>query len=324
MAQLRFGIMGFTSPPYSGIAERIRAAEDMGFASAWLDDDLLMPGSDEMEAWMVLGALARETSRIQLGTLVSVLPHRHPSFLAVQALTLDRLSDGRAILGFGAGGASNNNAAFGHDEWTPRERAGRMDEQAAIISSLLRGENVDIDGHYYRARTPRATLAKRIVPVPLVIAAHGEQGLRTAARYADGWTSLGGQPYPIAQDPTKRLKLEDAVAETRRLDERLDEICHATGRNPRSIYRSILAYRPSFDPLSSLDAFDEYVGRYAEIGIREVIFYWPPLDNLFPVATRTPGASFTFEAAIPVSPDQQRALERIARDRIERSTTRTV
>lgn len=320
MASLRFGIMGFTTPPFEEIAQRVRSAEEMGFSSAWLDDDLLMPGSDELEPWMVLGALARETTRIRLGTLVSVPPFRHPSFLGIQALTLGRLSDDRAALGLGAGGASNNNAAFGHDDWSPRERAERMEEQAAILNPLLRGQEVTYKGRYYRAHNIHAHVGAQQPWVPLIIAAHGERGLQTTVRHADAWTSLGGQPYPMAQNPAKRVSLIDAVAETRRLAERLDELCQEMGRNPATLHRSILAYRPVFDPLSSLDAFDEFVGRYQEIGIGEVIFYWPPLDNLLPPGIpSTPGGSFTFEASQPISPAQQKAFERIARDRIEPS-----
>jgi hypothetical protein len=137
-----------------------------------------------------------------------------------------------------------------------------------------------------------------------------------AARYADGWNSLGGQPYRIAQDPRGRIPHADAVAETKRLSERLDEFCREAGRDPATVRRSVLAYRPIVDPLSSLDAFDEYVGRYREIGIDEVVFYWPPLDNLFP---RRPGSADghpVFEASRPVSPAQQAAFERIAADRV--------
>jgi hypothetical protein len=319
MASIRFGIMGFTIPPYEQLADRVRAVEAMGFSTAWVDDDLLMPGSNELEPWTLLAALARETSRIRLGTLVSVPPFRHPSLLAIQAVTVDHLSGGRAIVGFGAGGISNNNAAFGHDDWSPRERAERMEEQVAILAPLLRGDKVDYEGRHYRAHDARIHAARHLPHVPLIIAAHGDRGLRTTAMHADGWTSMGGQPYPHAQDPSKRRPLEDAVAETRRLSERLDEMCLGIGRGPASIWRSVLAYRPPFDPLSSVDAFDEFVGRYAEIGINEVIFYWPPLDNLFPKPTGTPGGYFSFEGTIPISHHQQRAFERIARDRVEAS-----
>jgi hypothetical protein len=107
-----------------------------------------------------------------------------------------------------------------------------------------------------------------------------------------------------------------AVENTRRLNDRLDAHCVQTGRDPATIHRSVLAYRPIHDPLSSIDAFDEYVGRYQEIGIDEIVFYWPPLDNIFPRRVESPDDQPRFEDPRPVSPAQQEALERIAEERI--------
>jgi hypothetical protein len=75
--------------------------------------------------------------------------------------------------------------------------------------------------------------------------------------------------------------LVEAVAKTKRLSDQLDGYCLAAGRDPASIRRSVQALHPVPDPFSSLDAFDEYVGTFAEIGIGEVIFYWPPIDLAF-------------------------------------------
>ena len=95
------------------------------------------------------------------------------------------------------------------------------------------------------------------------------------------------------------------MANTKRLSERLDAICREVGRDPATLRRSVLAYRPIVDPLSSLDAFDEYVGRYREIGIDEVVFYWPPLGNIGEEQS--------------ISAEQQATFERIAAERISRS-----
>ncbi len=89
---------------------------------------------------------------------------------------------------------------------------------------------------------------------------------------------------------------------TQRLSQQLDAYCAEFGRDPASVRRSIAVYRPvPPDPLSSLDAFDDYAGRYAEIGIDEIIFYWPPLAN--------------FLEGRPISAEQQAVFERIARER---------
>ncbi len=280
MAQMRFGIFSFGIAPYEDLARRWRSAEELGFDSAWVDDDLNMPEYADFEPWTLLGALSRETSRLLIGTLVSVVTFRHPSFLAAQVITLDHISGGRAELGLGSGGPPNAYGAYGLDEWSPKGRLDRLTEQAAILDPLLRGETVTWEGRHYSVREARVPAPLQRPRPPFIIAAHGDRGLRLVARHADGWNSLGGQPYRLAQDPSKRVSLAEAVAETRRLSERLDTYCEQLGRDPATIRRLVLAYRPITDPFSSLDAFDEYISRYREIGIDEMVFYWPPLDNL--------------------------------------------
>jgi alkanesulfonate monooxygenase SsuD/methylene tetrahydromethanopterin reductase-like flavin-dependent oxidoreductase (luciferase family) len=313
---MRFGLMSFAVPPYEDLTRRVREAAEMGFASAWVNDDILESWTPNLEPWTVLAGLARETSRIQLGTLVTTITFRHPSFLAAQAITLDHLSGGRAALGLGTGGSGNNYGAIGIAEWPSRERAERLEEQAAVLDPLLRGETVTYEGRHYQARNAYMAHPVQRPRPPLIIAAHGDRGLQTAAHHADGWNSFGGQPYRVAQDPSKRVSLAEAVAETRRLSERLDSFCQEIRRDPATVQRTVLAYRPVVDPLSSLDAFDEYVGRYSEIGIDEISFYWPPLDNLFPRQLGSSDDQPVFEAARPVSSEQQATFERIAMERI--------
>ncbi len=318
MPGTRFGILSFPIGPYEELARLWRSLDELGFDSAWMADDLNRPGYADFEPWLLLGALARETSRLRIGTLVTTITYRHPALLAGQTITLDHVSDGRAEVGIGSGGPPNDYAMIGEPVWPPRERMERLEEQVAILDSLLRGEPVAYDGRYYRtAITEMPAPVQRPRP-PLIVAAHGDRGLRLAARYADGWNVLGGQPYVEAQDPTKRVTLAEAVAQTRRLNERLDAYCREAGRDPATVRRSVLAYRPAVDPLSSLDAFDEYVGRYREIGIDEIVFYWPPLDNLFPRRPGSPDEAPVFDAKRPVSPAQQAAFERIATERIAR------
>ncbi len=312
MSQMRFGVLNFCRSPYHELVQRIRQFESMGFDSAWVDDDVLTPGYVDYEAWTLLGALAVETRRIRLGTMVTVPPFRFPAVLAVQVHTVDHISGGRIAIGLGAGGYSNNYGALGYDDWDPRERAERLEEYAAILSPLLRGEQVSFSGRYYTVRDAQAGQPVRSSRPPLIVAAHGERGLRTAARHADGWNTLGGQAYPAARDPSARISLAEAVASTKRLSDRLDAICEEEGRDPRSITRSVLVYRTLDDPLASLDAFDEYVGAYQEIGIEEVIFYWPPLDNLFPKSGEGVGGF----SSIPLDTSQINAFERIVAGRI--------
>lgn len=299
---MQFGIFNFSRSPYTEIARRIQEAEALGFDSAWVNDDLLVPEYGDLEPWTLLGALARDTSRIRLGTMVSAISFRHPTFLASQVISLDLISDGRANLGLGAGGASHPNGAFGQATWGARERAERLEEQAAILAPLLRGETVNVDGKHYTVTDATMPAAIQTPRPRLIVAAHGERALRVAARYGDGWNSMAGIVFP-EPDPPRALSLMGVVAETKRLSGRLDQICAEIGRDPESLRRSVLVLNVTPEPFSSLDAFDAVVGAYADIGIEELILYWPPVDLALP-------------SRLPVPVERQAMYERIASERI--------
>jgi len=302
---MRFGVFTFSRAPYAEIAGHFRVAEQLGFVSAWVNDDLMVPDYADFEPWTLLGALARDTTRIRLGTMVTAITFRHPTFLAAQVITLDQISDGRVSVGLGSGGPPHPYGAFSQNEWPPRERVERLEEHAAILDVLLRGERVTYEGVHYPIRDAQLPPPVQRPRPPLVIAAHGDRALRVAARYADGWNTLGGQPFPAGLDPAQRLPLADAVMRTQELGERLDEICSEIGRDPATIQRSVLAHGPNPDPFSSLDAFDEYVVGYDAIGIDELIFYWPPFE-------------FSYGQRSPLPAEIQARFEQIAAARITR------
>ena len=300
---MRFGIFTFSRAPYAEIARNFQAAEDLGFASAWVNDDLMVRDYADFDPWTLLAALARDTTRIRLGTMVTAITFRHPALLAAQVLTVDQISDGRVALGLGSGGPPHPYGAFGHTDWPPRERVERLEEQAAILETLLCGERVTREGRHYPMRDAQLPPPVQRPRPPLVIAAHGDRALGVAARYGDCWNTLGGQPFPAGLDPMQRAPLTEVVAETQRLSQRLDEICRQVGRDPATVQRSVQASCPNPDPFSSLDAFDEYVDAYAAIGITELIFYWPPIE-------------YSYGSRTPVPAELQSRFERIAAMRI--------
>ena len=299
---MRYGVLTFGIAPYERLARRWRTFEELGFDSAWITDELVVPGYADFESWALLAALARETSTIRIGTLVSTIRLRHPTFLAAQVITIDHISGGRAAVGIGAG-EPYQNATVGNASWTGHEALERLDEQAAILSVLLRGGSLTHDGPNYPIQLEAMPPPLSRHGPPLIIAAHGRMGLRAAARYADGWNCLGGQVYHGGPNPdaSKLRSLDEAAAETGRLMARLDEACAEVGRDPASVTRSVLAYRPQKDPFASLAAFDEYVGAYTAFDLDEITFYWPPLHEAF---------------APPPSPADEARFERIAAQRI--------
>src|SRR5690348_13598032 len=142
------------TPRYAEIRDLAREAEAVGLDSIWGFDHLLFRFPDQptagiWEVWTILSALADATQRVELGTLVMCVPFRNPALLAKMADTLDEVSDGRFILGLGAGWHEPEFDAFG----APFDhRASRLEEALKIIVPLLREGKVDFEGRFYQAR----------------------------------------------------------------------------------------------------------------------------------------------------------------------------
>jgi alkanesulfonate monooxygenase SsuD/methylene tetrahydromethanopterin reductase-like flavin-dependent oxidoreductase (luciferase family) len=294
----RFGILTFQGGPFAAIATEWQRAEALGFDEAFVVDTLAMPAFVDYEPWVLLGALARETARIRIGTLVTVLPLRHPAVLAAEAISVDHISGGRLELGIGAGDYAGDLAAVGTDPWPAADRLTRFAEQLAFLDMALRGGRNAHAGRFYRSDGLELAMPVQRPRPPITVAAQGKASIALAARFADRWNSLGGQPA----GRTDRLTQQQAVARTAEQVAVLDAACRAIARDPATVRRSVLAFRTQVDPLSSIDAFDAFVGSYADAGIQDFIFYWPPLASL--------------RRHEPVPRDVRSAFERIASERI--------
>lgn len=137
---------GIGWPAWQRIAARAEAA---GLGGLVVSDHYLSPTDPTracLDAWGVLVALAAQTRRLRLGTLVSPVTFRHPAVLARLALTLDHVSGGRADVGLGAGWSTVEHAAFGFPFPDLGERLALLEEQATIVRDLLDGEAVDGPG----------------------------------------------------------------------------------------------------------------------------------------------------------------------------------
>ncbi len=299
---MRFGVMTLQSAPYAALAERWRRVEAMGFDSIWIADHSTsqFPTLIAYEAWSLLGALAAVTTRVRFGALVTPPTFRHPAMLAMQAVTVDHLSGGRLELGLGAGGAAVDAGFVGDEALAPGGLVDRFAEYLEILDRLLRGETVTVAGAHYRTTDAVIVPAIQQPRPPLVIAAQGPRGLRLVARYADAWNTLGGQP--MRSFAKAAIPLDEAVAATRSQIAQFDAACEAIGRNPKTIRRSVLAFRA--EVFGSVGGFEEYVGRYQELGFDECIVYWPAEPGTF--APR---------------PEQEAVMERVAADVLPRFRT---
>src|ERR1039458_1161554 len=175
--------------------EKWRRAEELGFDAAYTYDHLTW-GPLKHRAWFgaipTLVAAAMSTSRIQLGTMVTSPNFRHPVPLAKELLSIDDVSNGRLIVGVGSGGLGEDAAVLGEARWPPRERADRFSEFVSLLDGLLRNAETSVDGVFYSARDARMLPGTIQKPrPPLFVAANGPRGMDLAARYGDGWITLG-------------------------------------------------------------------------------------------------------------------------------------
>ncbi|GIE80308.1 LLM class F420-dependent oxidoreductase [Actinoplanes philippinensis] len=171
-----------------------KAAEDGGFDGFFRSDHYLRMGDGSglpgpTDAWITLAALAVQTSRIRLGTLVSSATFRLPGPLAIAAAQVDAMSGGRIEFGLGGGWFESEHKAYGIPFPPVAERFDRLEEQLEIITGLWAtpaGSRYDFDGkHYQVVDSPALPKPVQTPRVPVIVGGHGKK--RTpylAARYA--------------------------------------------------------------------------------------------------------------------------------------------
>ena len=278
----RFGILVLQTDGWSAIEERVRRYEAAGLDAAWVADHFVHyadPTGPWLEAWTLLAGLAARTGRIRLGPLVSHAIYRNPAVLARQAMTLDQLSGGRLVLGLGTGASDYDwRIACGQEPWPFAERVERFGEAVEIVDRLLRGETTTYGGKYFRVAdgTLQPGSIQRPRP-PLTVAASGPRMVRLAARFADTWITEGNYRELWGRDPTAA----DVLRLTRERGELLSREATALGRDPATIRRAFLAgYSPGLEePWSSAEAFEDFLGRYGEIGCTEFVLPEPRAED---------------------------------------------
>ncbi|HZS24449.1 MAG TPA: TIGR03557 family F420-dependent LLM class oxidoreductase [Gaiellaceae bacterium] len=221
-------------------------AEQAGFDGVCCSDHLAPWWTDSTaptssgNAWVWLGAAARETTRAQIGSAVTALVHRYnPVVVAQQAATLEYVAPGRAFLGVGSGEAMNEVPAG--MEWpSPSEQLARTEEALTIVTRLLNGETVDFDGRFFKAK--RTVLYSRPPRrVPVYLSAFHEGAAELAGRLADGLWTLG--------DPTSAPKLVKAYKDA----------CKEAGREEGEVLvQGVFSYAASDD--KALQAAREWKG----------------------------------------------------------------
>ncbi len=205
--------------PFPELIAMAQAAEAVGFDSVWYGDhliyDLPVGARGPWEAWTTLAALAASTSTIELGPLVASTSFHAPAMLAKKAATVDAISQGRLIVGLGAGWNRREYDAFG---FPYDRRVSRFEEAFTIIRTLLSDGEIDFAGDYYSATNcvlhPRSP---RPGGPSLMVGSVGKRMLGITLPYVDSWNMWWSQ-YGNS--------VEGFVAEK----ERVDEMIEAVGR----------------------------------------------------------------------------------------------
>jgi alkanesulfonate monooxygenase SsuD/methylene tetrahydromethanopterin reductase-like flavin-dependent oxidoreductase (luciferase family) len=270
---VRIGIVILPDQRWSVASTRWRRAEEYGFDHAWTYDHLgwrdLVDGP-WFDAVPTLTAAAMVTGRIRLGTFVASPNFRHPVHFTREITALDDISQGRLLLGVGAGGIGFDAAVLGLAELTPRRRVDRFAEFLDLLDRLLRNDRVDFAGDYYRAVDARSIPGPTQSPrPPLVVAANGPRALRLAARYGDGWVTTGAQA------------VEEEEAWWRSVAEVSAAFAEAEANAGRTLDRYLDLDSSPVLSLSSPEAFADAVGRAARLGFTDVITHWPRADGWY-------------------------------------------
>lgn len=271
----QFGVTMFATDDAMNVVQLACAAEARGFESLFLPEHTHIPverkspwpGGDELPRWyyrtqdpfVALGAAAAVTSTIRLGTGIALVTERDPILMAKQVATLDRISDGRLLLGVGAGWnaeeMANHGVAFSQRWAVLRERILAMRTIWTEDEAAFHGEHVDFD--------PIHAWPKPVQPggPPILLGAGSRYAFARIAEYADGWMPIdrGG------------LDLAEGL-------EQLRAAATAAGRDFEQFDLTLFGASP--DPAR--------LRRYLDLGFKRIVFGLPaaPADKVLPALDR--------------------------------------
>jgi probable F420-dependent oxidoreductase len=271
---MHYGLTIFVTDYAMPATDLAREAEARGFESLWFPEHTHIPCSratpfpgggdlpqhyyDTFDPFVTLGACAAVTKTLKLATGIALVIQRDPIVLAKEVATLDRISNGRAILGIGGGWNVEEMNNHGTDEkkrWKVlRERVEAMKEIWTKERAEYHGEHVDFDPIFSNPKP-----VQKPHP-PVILGAHGQKGMDRVVRYCDGWIPIGA--FTNVTEDMKRLA----------------ETAKAAGRAPESISVSVFG--------APADA--EILRGYRDAGVTRAVFGLPsaPAGKLLPMLDR--------------------------------------
>ncbi len=294
----RMDLRIFTEPQqgasYDTLLKVARTAEELGAFSAFFRSDHYLKMGDvdglpgPTDAWITLAGLARDTSTIRLGTLMTAATFRLPGVTAIQVAQVDAMSGGRVELGLGAGWYEAEHTAYGIP--FPKEKFGRLEEQLAIITGLWNtklGDTFDFAGEYYTLTDSPALPKPAQEHVPVLIGGHGPTRTPAlAARFADEFN------LPFAPVDATAAQFGRVRAAVERAGRSADDLVYSNalvacvGRDDAEVARRAAAIGREVAELKenglagTPDEVVEKISRYAAVGSARIYLQILDLDDL--------------------------------------------
>jgi alkanesulfonate monooxygenase SsuD/methylene tetrahydromethanopterin reductase-like flavin-dependent oxidoreductase (luciferase family) len=264
---------GAPFPDWPTIRDFAVRSETLAFDSIWVFDHLLFrrpgePMAGVHEAWTILSALAATTTQAEIGALVMCTAFRNPGLLAKMAAAADEVSGGRLILGLGAGWHEPEFEAFGYPF---DHRVGRFEEALRVITPLLRGDSVTLDGRWHTTHDA-VLLPPPGRRIPVLVAARGPRMLRLTAELADAW-NVAWHGHPDERFATKLAEMDAALAVAGRAPATLTRTSGIIVRDPD---QRTAADAPAAAFAGPVDELAVVLDEHAAAGIDHAIVWLEP------------------------------------------------
>jgi len=229
-SSMKFSLWPSPERSWEEVRDLAEYGDRKGWHCLWYADHF-MPNSEVgevldgnvYECWSVIAAVAAVTKTLRIGSLVSPTTVRHPAVLANTAATIDRISDGRLVLGIGAGWQVNEHRAYGIDLLSGKDRVDRFEEAIQIIKSLLTEPRTSFAGKHFSITDAPCQPTTVQNPLPLMVGTGGPRMQKISARYADEWNTWG------------HVETASRVIDTFRV------ACESVGRDLDTVHKSVQA-----------------------------------------------------------------------------------
>jgi len=287
---LQVGVMSGFADPQSA-RDTVETAEKLGFDSLWVGDHVAFP-VPILDSLVQLALAAAYTTRLTLGTCVYLLPLRHPTLVAKQAGTLDRMLSGRLVMGVGVGGEfPNEYRACGVPA---EERGARLSEAIGVLKALWTGDSVSLSGQFYSFEDVQMLPAPaQPGGPPIWCGGRSEAALRRAGGLADGYISYAVDPAMFATamqtiERTAAAQDRDLAKFARghmlfvRIDDRYEDAHrHASEHLSRRYAMDFSRPARKYGALGAPQEVAEQIERYREVGVQHIV-----LDLVGPMRDR--------------------------------------